>query len=97
VLDIMISHNISYCEVYKSVWVVVDAINKHPQFGLRYPSSHEEQQGIAREFRKRSKAGFTNCAGCLDGMLLWMEKPSAADCASVGVDCRKFWCGRKHQ
>jgi hypothetical protein len=51
-LDIMISHNALYCEVYKSVWVVVDAINKHPQFGLKkYPSSQEEQQRIAREFR----------------------------------------------
>ena len=26
------------------------------------------------DFMFRSKAGFDNCVGCIDGMLLWIEK-----------------------
>jgi hypothetical protein len=94
----MISHNISYIEVYKSVWLVIDAVNKHPRFNISYPSSRAKQHAIARGFRKRSKAGFlSNCWGCIDGALICMEKPSEKDCKEACIDRRKFFCARKHQ
>ena len=40
----------------------------------------------------RSKAGFDNCVGCIDGMLLWIEKPFPKECEKVGVDSGKFYC-----
>ena len=43
----------------------------------------------------QSKTGLSNCIGCIDGMLLWMEKPNANEWQKVGVDCGKFFCGRK--
>ena len=50
---------------------------------------------MAIEFIGWSQAGFNNCVGCIDGMLLWMEKPSKQQCAEAGVDSGKFFCGRK--
>jgi hypothetical protein len=40
-------------------------------------------------------AGFTNCGGCIDGMLLCLEKPMNDECDQVQVDSGKFYCGRK--
>ena len=54
-----------------------------------------ECESIANEFSHRSKAGFHNCIGCIDGMLVWTEKPSKKQCMEVGVDNGKFYCGRK--
>ena len=50
---------------------------------------------MAYDFTFRSKAGFDNCVGCIDGMLLWTEKPFQKHCKKVGVDSGKFYCGRK--
>ena len=50
---------------------------------------------MAYDFTFWSKAGFDNCVGCIDGMLLWMEKPFQKHCKKVGVDSGKFYCGRK--
>ena len=55
----------------------------------------EEYKAMADEFSFRSKAGFDNCVGCINGMLLWTEKPFCKVCKRVGVDSGKFYCGRK--
>jgi len=84
-LDIIFSHHMSHTEVYNSIWMVVDAVNATQSFDIQYPKSHHEQKRISREFISRSKAGFSNCAGCIDGILIWMEKPSEMDCKESGV------------
>ena len=43
----------------------------------------------------RSKAGFSNCVGCIDELLSWTEKPRRKECEHKGVDSGKFYCGRK--
>ena len=60
-----------------------------------FPNSQQDCEGLATEFIGQSQAGFNNCVGCTDGMLLWMEKPSKQQCAEAGVDSSKFYCGRK--
>ena len=55
----------------------------------------EECKAMADEFSFRSKAGFENCVGCINGMLLWTEKPFHNECERVGVDSGKFYCGRE--
>ena len=50
---------------------------------------------MAYDFTFQSKAGFDNCVGCINGMLLWTEKPFQKHCEKVGVDSEKFYCGRK--
>ena len=55
--------------------------------------TQEQCKQVAEGFAFRSKAGFNNCIECIDGMLLWMEKPNANECQKVGVDSGKFFCG----
>jgi hypothetical protein len=95
--DLMTTYQISYSVVMRSVWFVVHAINCHSDLAIQYPEDHTEQQKIADGFKDVSAAGFNCCAGAIDGILLWILKPSPADCESVGVGPAKFFCGRKHK
>jgi len=74
--DIMISHGVSHSEAYTSIWAVIDAVNQEASFEISYPSSHAEQEQIAADFARKSECSFDNCAGCIDGMLVWIEKPT---------------------
>ena len=94
-LDITISHGIGNTDVYHSIWAVVHTTNQCPCLQFRFPATTAECQEIAVDFTFRGKAGFDNCVGCIDGMLLWIEKPFPKECEKVGVDSGKFYCGRK--
>ena len=94
-LDITMSHAIGVTDFYLSVWAVVDATNRCPSLNFQFPTTESECQAISTKFAARSKAGFTNCIGCIDGLLIWLEKPSKKQCEQVGVDTGKFYCGRK--
>jgi hypothetical protein len=93
--DIKIAHGISKSAVYDRVWAVIDVVNDCESFQMEYLSCHIEQRWIAKEFENRSIAGFTNCGGCIDGMLLCLEKPTDEECQRVQLDLGKFYCGRK--
>jgi DDE superfamily endonuclease len=95
--DIAISHGIGHSEVFYSCWKVVDAVNKCPELGICFPESHEKQHELAAAFFNKSAAGIRCCVGATDGMLLWIERPSAADCATAECGPKKFFCGRKHK
>jgi hypothetical protein len=91
--DIVLAFGISYSETMKSMWIVVDAINKCPQFKISYPGTLEEQRKIAAGFEAASEPGIWNCAGAIDGILIWMLKPSLKEAQRAGVDQKKFLCG----
>jgi hypothetical protein len=93
----MISYCISYSEVLKSVWIVVDTVNNCPEFQISYPDSLEDQRQIAAEFQAASIPGITNCTGAIDGILIWTLKPSLVESEVAGVGQRKFLCGQKHK
>ena len=59
--DIFQVHGVGYKEVYISVWQVVDAIKVCPALQMVFPASHQEQDSIAKGFKAKSKAQFTNC------------------------------------
>ena len=92
-LDIIMSHAIGKTDFYQSIWAVVHATNKCCFLMFQFPSTLAECQTISMEFSSRSKAGFANCIGCIDGMLIWIEKPLKEQCNEVGVDSRSFLCG----
>ena len=94
-LNITMSHAIGVTDFYLSVWAIVDATNRCPSLHFQFPTTESECQAISTELAARSKAGFTNCIGCIDGLLIWPEKPSKKQCQQVGVDTGKFYCGRK--
>ena len=74
--DIAASHGISHTNVFRSLWRVVDAVNKCPELAITFPVDHEQQYAIAAEFKKKSAPGFDCCVGCIDGILIWIEKPN---------------------
>ena len=94
-LDITISHGIGKTDVYCSIWAVVHATNRCPRLQFQFPATVAECQEIAVDFNFRSKAGFDNCVGSIDGMLLWIEKCFLKECEKVGVDSGRFYCGQK--
>jgi hypothetical protein len=49
---------IGHTDTVKSIWYVVDAVNKHPDFQIWYPSSHEEQRAIAEGFLENTEWAF---------------------------------------
>jgi hypothetical protein len=95
--DISISHGISHSEVFYSCWRVVDAVNACPDLVFGFPSCHEKQKELALAFQSSSRANIDCCVGALDGILIWIERPSAADCLEAGCGPKKFFCGRKHK
>ena len=75
--------------------VVIDAINSGEDFDIVFPESEEEQQKLADGFMMKSRAGFQNCVGAIDGILVWTDKPSISDLASLRFGSAWFYCGHK--
>jgi DDE superfamily endonuclease len=97
VYDIMLAFGIGRADVSKSIWIVVDAINQCSDLDLIYPTCHVEQRRIVDEFKAKLFAGFDRCAGALDGILIWTQRPSEEDAKLSGCVVAKFFCGRKHK
>jgi hypothetical protein len=95
--DIMSKFGVSHTSVFESVWMVVEAVNKLPAMNIEYPSDIEEQKMIARGFCSASKVKFDCCTGAIDGILIWMHKPSLKEAEAAGVGQKKFLCGRKNK
>lgn len=81
----MANYNISHPEVMKSVWFVVEAVNRMNEFSIQYPLDSNIQQRIAHEFAAVSGVGFSNCVCSIDGLLLWIEKPSDKEVKRSGL------------
>ena len=80
----------------ESVWAVVEAVNNLDEFIIEYPDSEEVQLEIARKFQSVSEVNFSNCAGAIDGILIWILKPLEEDAANAaGCGRKKFFCGCK--
>ena len=95
--DIIAKYGVSHSSVFESVWIVVEALNSTSSFNISYPSGQEEQKRIAKGFKDASKVKFDCCAGAIDGILIWMHKPSLKQAEKAGVGQKKFLCGRKHK
>ena len=78
VYDIMLTHGMGKVSVYKSIYGVVDCVNKDKSLAFNlndaeFPS-HEEQAEIASGFHAKSGAGFDKIVMALDGMLVWTNQ-----------------------
>ena len=91
----MTTYGIGHTNTINSCSYIVDSSNQHPSFTIKYPDDHDMQQSIARGLAEVSSAGFDCCAGAIDGILIWMHKPSQKDCDSAGCSLGEFHCGRK--
>lgn len=95
--DIAVVHGVSHSEVFRSIWRVVDAILACEELSFEFPSDHNKQRQLAGGFQRKSQPQFDCCVAAIDGMLLWMEKPSPGECDRAGCGAKKFFCGRKHK
>jgi len=95
--DIALVNGISLTEVYRSVWTIVNRVNRSdsPELAVAFPTDHSKQLEIAQGFKSKSKAGFDCCVGAIDGILIWTEMPNPIDCLDVEIFPLKFMCGRK--
>ena len=91
----MVTHGVGYADVHHSVWQIIDTINVSEEFSISFPECHTKQKEIAGRFSSLSWLGFDNCVGCVDGMLIWTQKPNKNVLAAAGLGCIKFFCGRK--
>ena len=95
VYNIAGNHGVCVREVNKSVHVVFDALNSCEHFDIVFPESKKEWQKVADGFMTKSRAGFKNCVGAIDGILVWTDKPCVADLESLHFRYTKFYCGCK--
>jgi hypothetical protein len=91
---IMTPYGISHTDTTNSFWFVVDAIDEHPAFAIVYPTTHNNQCSIAAGFSDVASAGFACCSGAVDGILIWIHKPSPRECLDSGCSLGKSFCGR---
>jgi hypothetical protein len=88
-------YGVSHTIILDSVWCVVEAIKQVPEFYIEYPKSLTKQKAIAKGFEEKSNIGFSNCTGCIGGLLIWTHKPSEKDAEMSGVGRKKFLRGQK--
>ena len=93
--DIADHHGVKTDELTKSIWNVVDAINLAPQLDIKFPSSHRAQKDIANGFKEKSNIDIDISVGTIDGILIWIHKPSKNDVEAFKFGPAKFFCGRK--
>ena len=89
--DISQNHGVSTNEVIKSVCNIVDLVNICEQIKIKFPSTHADQEKLADGFKKKSWAEFDNCIGCVDGMLVWITKPSNYVIRDCNIGSDKFF------
>jgi DDE superfamily endonuclease len=94
--DIMNTFDISQPFIYDSIGLVVNAVNTCPSLTFKYPESRDEQKQIALGFQEKSTAGFHICAGVIDSLLIWIQKPSLKDCKEtyLQLDQSQYFCER---
>jgi hypothetical protein len=84
----MVKYGLSRASVYESIWAVIEAVNTSDEFSIEYSASERAQLKIADKFEKVSEGKFNNCAGAINGILIWILKPSEQDANEAG-------CGQK--
>jgi hypothetical protein len=92
--DLVVTHGVSMASVFYSIWGVVDCINKCPDLDIKFPD-YNQQEGIARGFKKRSGASFDCVVGAIDGILIWILKPLFNECLLANCGEGSFNCSRK--
>jgi hypothetical protein len=93
--DLILTHGVSHSTIFNSIWCVVRAINKCQELKIQFPADHNVQRQIAESFKAKSRIGFDNCVGCIDGLLIWTENPSEKQAHEMKTGSKAFFCGRK--
>ena len=90
----MITHQFSKASIYISVWGVVDCINTCDALAFNFPSL-QDQEIIRQGYKQKSGIGLSNIIGAIDGMLIWIKKPSLTVVDKLRCGQINFYCSRK--
>jgi hypothetical protein len=83
-LDIRLSAGISKASFYRVVYECATAILQAEQLQYSFPSSNDELNQDCSDFKAISSNGVIDgCVACLDGMLLQIQTPTAAETGHV--------------
>ncbi|KAL7488033.1 hypothetical protein ACHAW6_013622 [Cyclotella cf. meneghiniana] len=66
-----------------------------PELNIVFPETYALQAKCANGFKSKSSININCCIGAIDGMLVWMNKPTIKDQINMGFGPTKFFCGRK--
>ena len=94
-LDISDIHGINKDMITDCLWDVIDAIHRSPKLNISFPECKKEQEKIAEGFKCKSDIDIDCCVGAIDGILIWINKPSSSDEKVIKFGGGKFFCGRK--
>ena len=75
IIYLIITLNVFISSVYGSVWAVVDCVNYCNLLSFSFPSL-EDQHHICEGYKNRSFIKLQNIIGAIDGILVWLKKPS---------------------
>ena len=92
--DLMLTHGVCYRSIFYSIWGVVDCVNNCKELEFHFPTL-EEQADIASGFQKDSGAKFDHVVGAIDGILIWILKPSKHESELIKIADGLFKCYRK--
>ena len=70
-------------------------MNNCESLKFKFPDTHEGQDLVAKGCKDKSKAGFNNCVGCINCMLICTNKPGRRVLEGEKIVPIKFFCGRK--
>ena len=93
--DIFPLFGIGHSSLFRCIWAIVHEINEILDMRIDFPQEHFKQQQIAHGFMKKCTPQFNCCVGCINGMLVWTEKPTEHNCAVMKCGPMRFMCGRK--
>ena len=93
--DIFPLFGIGHTSFFRCIWAIDNVIYKTPDMRIEFPIDHIKQQQIAHGFMQKNTPQFNCCVGCIDGMLIWTEKPNEHNCSVMKCGPMCFMCGRK--
>ena len=79
------------------MWEIVDTVNACEELAVKFPTTHQSQREVAQGFKVLTLPCFDNCAGYIDGMLVWTQQPTEKDCKDTGIGRKAVFCCHKNQ
>jgi DDE superfamily endonuclease len=93
-LDVRLLAGISVASFYRCVQNCIHAIVMCKELSIKFPSTAADIASAAKNYRTISNHGMVDsCVGCLDGILIKIQVPSAKEVGNV----KSFFSGHYHR
>lgn len=72
-----------------------DTTNVCPDLSISFHICHRKKKEIVGQFALKSTMNFDSCVDCVDGILIWTNKPSKQILLLTDFGVFNFLCGKK--